>query len=201
MSPSRIARCLLPLTACVMLMACGSDKAAQTTADEPGQSHPTGAGEGDSCGGMQSTPCAARLYCAKGISVRACRAMNAGVCKPLPTACPEGGQQVCGCDHKVYSSACAAAKAGVAAQKTGTCEGLTCGGRAGDTCAKGDYCAFGRPECDAADRQGTCMSYPASCGSGDQPVKSCYRGKSFANLCEAHKAGLRNLVLARPGDD
>jgi hypothetical protein len=58
---------------------------------------------GTTCGGFAGTPC------------------DAGLCKPIPQACPENEDPVCGCDSTTYSNACMANAAGVAVAAEGEC--------------------------------------------------------------------------------
>ena len=78
---------------------------------------------GEACGGSIGRSCADGFWCA--FAEGACNVPGGtGVCRKreaLPCAAPRPGDEVCGCDAKVYESPCAAAKAGSGIRKNGPC--------------------------------------------------------------------------------
>ena len=68
----------------------------------------------------------------------------------------------------------------------------TCGGFFGAGCDDGAYCDYGASSCGAADRSGVCKPIPFACLALDMPVCGC-NGVSYANPCEANKAGSSTL--------
>lgn len=56
------------------------------------------------CGGPKQFICPSGLFCNL---VNGCGGMDAGgVCRPVPTDCPNEDEPVCGCDRNTYASAC-----------------------------------------------------------------------------------------------
>lgn len=65
-------------------------------------------------------PCASGQYC-KVADYSCGKGSVPGKCVPIPTSCPGGGTQVCGCGAKTYASACAAAADGTDLSIAGQC--------------------------------------------------------------------------------
>jgi hypothetical protein len=80
-----------------------------------------GAPTGGTCGGIGGIQCGDTAdYCKKPIGQ--CGVMDgAGTCTKKPEICTREYKPVCGCDHKTYSNACAAAAAGASVQSEGVC--------------------------------------------------------------------------------
>src|SRR3954471_9714158 len=72
----------------------------------------------------------------------------------------------------------------------------TCGGLAGGTCAKGQYCKFTEDAlCGAADQTGTCTAIPEVCTEEYAPVCGC-DGKTYPTACTA---AAKSVSVAKTG--
>ncbi len=75
------------------------------------------------CGGLLGLTCDDELYC--DYPDETCGDGDfQGECKPRPTFC-DIGEEVCGCDTQLHTSACAAAMIGVDVADPSRCQGVT----------------------------------------------------------------------------
>jgi hypothetical protein len=177
--------------------------------------------KGGACGGLQGLACAKGEFC-NYPEAAICGAADAtGICTPLPEACADIYKPVCGCDDKTYGNACEANSAGVSVAKQGECAGdeepevpgpgcntdsgvspATCGGIAGLTCGKGEWCNYeveaGGTGCDGvSDASGVCQPQAMRlCTADFTPVCGC-DGQTYSNACQAHNAG---VSVAKKGE-
>ncbi len=140
------------------------------------------------CGGIDGVACPDGQFCKFEIGVCCCD--PEGLCEPIPDACAEIFQPVCGCDGSTYSNECEAATAGVSVDHEGECRATAtvCGGIAGVQCPEGEYCRFQRGAC-CCDVQGVCEPNPEGCLAVFDPVCGC-DGVTYGNECEAARAGV-----------
>lgn len=73
------------------------------------------------CGGIAGLPCDENEYCR--FDGGHCGAADqTGTCQPIPEACAEIFDPVCGCDDMTYGNECLAAMEGVSVQREGECQ-------------------------------------------------------------------------------
>ncbi len=148
----------------------------------------------------QSTTCVVGLSndaaCGEGeycdYSSASCGAVDGtGACKPIPEACTEEFDPVCGCNGVTYGNACTANAAGVSGLRGGECPPPgSCGGLHGGACAAGEFCNYAQGAfCGAADATGVCTPFPETCPTVDDPVCGC-DGMTYSNSCGANVAGV-----------
>ena len=71
------------------------------------------------CAGIAGLPCPEGSYCR--LEVGTCCCDFQGVCAPVPDACADVFDPVCGCDRQTYANACLAAQARVSLDHVGSC--------------------------------------------------------------------------------
>jgi len=142
---------------------------------------------GRRCGGIIGLPCADDEFCL--FPPGTCDVQDGvGMCHPIPDACPENFDPVCGCDGETYPNACHAHKAGVSIARPGRCR-EKCDPANGEGCGDNEFCKVPPEHCGAADVKGVCTPIPQGCPDVWEPVCGC-DGVTYGNACEADMAGV-----------
>jgi hypothetical protein len=76
---------------------------------------------GEVCGGLLGLECGSNEYCDYPIETMCGSGDQQGTCKPIPNACTDDVNPVCGCDGKTHFNACQAAAEGVSVMALGAC--------------------------------------------------------------------------------
>jgi hypothetical protein len=77
----------------------------------------------EACGGLARVSCADGLFCDFPPDALCGWADAPGACHPMPQACQNNYDPVCGCDGQTYGNACMAQGAGTSVQHSGECSG------------------------------------------------------------------------------
>jgi hypothetical protein len=144
------------------------------------------------CGGLIGSACEGGEFCNYPISAMCGAADATGVCEPIPKACEDVYEPVCGCDDETYGNACYAGLEGVSVAGEGECgePSDVCGGLMGAACDEGEFCNYPLDAmCGAADATGVCEPMPEACIALYDPVCGC-DDETYGNACEAHAAGV-----------
>lgn len=84
---------------------------------DPGTPEPGG----QLCGTRGAGPCPAGQFCDWPAGANCGRADAPGTCRPIPGACIQSVEPVCGCDGQTYGNACTANAASVSVEHAGPC--------------------------------------------------------------------------------
>ncbi|AUX21916.1 hypothetical protein SOCEGT47_024120 [Sorangium cellulosum] len=152
---------------------------------------------GQICGTRGAEPCADGFFCSFAPEAECGATDVPGTCAPIPEACTEQYEPVCGCDGRTYGNACIANSAGVSVASRGECKeeppvepARLCGGIAGLDCDPGYFCDYSlEAMCGAADQMGACTPIPEACTFEYNPVCGC-DDTTYGNACAAHAAGV-----------
>jgi len=116
-----------------------------------------------------------------------------GECSRIPQECSAVVDPVCGCDGMTYTNRCKAAAAGVSIALHGRCPQRCSLEHA---CPGDEYCEFRFGTCGREGDVGLCKEVPLDCREVLVPVCAC-DGRTYANKCEAAKAGVSVLHEGR----
>ena len=135
------------------------------------------------CGSAEGDVCPDGTFC-EGLPGR-CDAPADGVCVPVPDACIEVFEPVCGCDGVTYGNDCKRRAAGVRLLHVGACAD----GCAPDGCIdETQYCELPPGTCESSG-EGKCLPRPEVCPEYFAPVCGC-DGVTYGNDCERAAAGV-----------
>jgi hypothetical protein len=145
------------------------------------------------CGVRGGAICGAGEFCSFPLEAQCGAADRPGTCEPIPEACTEEFDPVCGCDGLTHGNACSANAAGTSVASLGECdapEGTICGGLTGASCGPREFCDFAiGDQCGAADQTGTCAPIPDACDAIFDPVCGC-DDETYSSACVANAAGV-----------
>lgn len=153
---------------------------------------------GEPC--SRTEQCGAAAYC--NLAASKCGTVDVvGVCEPVPEACTEDVEPICGCDGETYANACKAVRAAATVRTRGKCAtpdadaalpdtGAPGGGCSSNAqCGLGKYCNSPASQCGARAILGKCETVPTACSDDFEPVCGC-NGETYPNACSAASAGV-----------
>lgn len=157
------------------------------------------AGEGDDdddgrrhCGGLTFDVCPPEQFCKFDEEAVCGYSGQHGHCEDIPQSCGPEFDPVCGCDGRLYGSACEANSVGLSVIQRGDCPpppprgGQACGGFGDEPCPANQYCA---PAAGSCGGPGICLLQPSSCPRDVWPVCGCDH-HTYDNGCLAVAAGV-----------
>lgn len=142
--------------------------------DAGGDASGDAVGTGRPCG-VSGSDCAPEEYCA--FTPRLCgKGKRPGVCRRKPSACGDAYGPVCGCDRKVYGSACEANAAGIDLAVNGGCaakvpDWIACGPTFCN--ARTHYCEIVLSDVFELPTDSTCKPLPPACVPEGGAARTC----------------------------
>jgi hypothetical protein len=154
-------------------------RAALAVRGVPGRTRFT-ARRGSACGTIAGIPCLPGHFCE--VPPATCEAADpAGICRPVPDACPDVWEPICGCDGITYGNDCERRAARAQVAHDGACE-RTCDTSLDLPCEPQAFCEHPPGSCLNADAGGVCVPAPTECPETFAPVCGC-DGVDYANDC------------------
>ncbi|MEZ4442997.1 MAG: Kazal-type serine protease inhibitor domain-containing protein [Polyangiaceae bacterium] len=142
--------------------------------------------------GFGGEQCPSGQFCDYALADQCGAADQTGLCQPIPQACNDIYQPVCGCDGQTYGNSCDANANGVSVAAEGECQmqGTVCGGLAAIPCAFGEFCYYAPGDgCGFDDGTGICQTLPQGCTEDCPGVCGC-DGQDYCNECQANAMGV-----------
>lgn len=156
---------------------------------------PDAGGAGAACGGFAGLQCDQGQWCDYGNNI--CGGDDSqGMCRPIPDACPDVVDPVCGCDGETYGNECEANAAGIDIAANGSCEPaagtFVCGPR---------FCQAGAEYCErsVSDVGGLPDTYRCNLSTAcdDRPSCACLAEELCGDMCTTDEN--QNPTVTCPG--